>query len=658
MSTRRLVFSLVVALLIGGVSTVALAAAQPAPRAALRPPGDTVYVVQYGDTLYGIALRFGVTVQAIAAANGITNPNLIYVGQQLTIPGVSASATPGGPTSTPTPGPGFYYTVQAGDTLFGIGLRYGVPYLAVAQANGISYPYYIYVGQRLWIPSAGATPTPMPTSVPGATATSPAPGTGVYHTVQAGETLFGIGVRYNVSYLTIAQANNIAYPYFIYAGQRLWIPGAHTPAPTPTGSAVPTTTAPPPTATPAPGGGFYHTVAAGETLYSIGLHYGISYLTIAQANNIAYPYYIYAGQQLWIPGAGGATPTPGSTAAPPAAGGFGYGIQVHLLTQDYSQVLNAVQDLGLGWVKLQIEWSVFEPTRGNIDWGTLDGIVNTAKGRNLHLLFSVVHAPDWARSTTVDNGPPANFADYSAFVGALAQRYRGRVNAYEIWNEQNLSREWRGDTLSAARYVPLLQGAYQAIKAQDAAAVVVAGALAPTGINDGVNAIDDRVYLRGMYQNGVASVSDAIGAHPSGWANAPEQVCCRPDPSVPSFNDHPSFFFRQTLEDYRAIMVQYGDGATRIWATEFGWGSNEMLGVNPPAGYEYVAYNTQAEQGDFLRRAFVLGRSYGWVGPMFVWNLNFCPVTGAAGEQCLFGLVMPDWSARPAYATIKTMSKP
>jgi len=91
-----------------------------------------------------------------------------------------------------------------------------------------------------------------------------------------------------------------------------------------------------------------------------------------------------------------------------------------------------------------------------------------------------------------------SFHDYWTFVGALAARYAGRVDAYEIWNEQTLRREWNGQPLSASRYVELLAGAYNAVKAADPGAVVVSGAPAPTGWNDGVTAIDDRIYLDAM----------------------------------------------------------------------------------------------------------------------------------------------------------------
>jgi len=117
-----------------------------APAATTAPTGQVTHVVQPGENLFRIALRYGTTVGAIASANGIANPALIKVGQVLRIP-------TSGTQPTPQPGGETTYVVQPGDNLFRIALRYGLSYASLAQYNGIANPAFIRVGQVLRIPS-------------------------------------------------------------------------------------------------------------------------------------------------------------------------------------------------------------------------------------------------------------------------------------------------------------------------------------------------------------------------------------------------------------------------------------------------------------------------------------------------------------------------
>lgn len=103
----------------------------------------TTYTVKSGDTLSGIASKFGTTYQKIAADNGISNPNLIYPGQVLKIKGANSTSTVQNTTKT--------YTVKSGDTLSGIAAKYGTTYQELAKKNGISNPNLIYPGQVLKI---------------------------------------------------------------------------------------------------------------------------------------------------------------------------------------------------------------------------------------------------------------------------------------------------------------------------------------------------------------------------------------------------------------------------------------------------------------------------------------------------------------------------
>ena len=139
------------------------------------------YIVQPGDTLWGLSGRFGTTVDAIVQANNIPNPNLIYVGQVLEIPG-APTAVPPGPTATPgpvqpTPVPPAQqtYVVQPGDNLTRIAARFNTTVQAIVQANNIVNPNLIFVGQVLVIPGTGPVPTAVPPVLPTAPGVTPVP---------------------------------------------------------------------------------------------------------------------------------------------------------------------------------------------------------------------------------------------------------------------------------------------------------------------------------------------------------------------------------------------------------------------------------------------------------------------------------------------------
>lgn len=161
---RIISFTIVIALLCVAVAPVS---------------ADTTYTVRAGDTLFSIALRFGVTVSALASANGITNTNLIFVGQRLTIP-TGSSSTPSNATSgTSSSACGRSYVVKQGETLKIIAAKCGTTVTVLVALNNIANRDLIFVNQRLTLPGGTAapvfesTPTPVPTAAPASPAPAP-----------------------------------------------------------------------------------------------------------------------------------------------------------------------------------------------------------------------------------------------------------------------------------------------------------------------------------------------------------------------------------------------------------------------------------------------------------------------------------------------------
>jgi hypothetical protein len=206
----------------------------------------------------------------------------------------------------------------------------------------------------------------------------------------------------------------------------------------------------------------------------------------------------------------------------------------------------------------------------------------------------------------------------------------------------------------------LLRQAYAAIKAACPSMVVISGAPTPAGDN-GNFAMDDFRYLEGMFQNGLAQYADGIGAHPSGYNVPPsatwENACAAVQQSGNSFNGacdnpHHSWSFRSTMEGYRNLAVRYGASHLRIWPTEFGWAAG---GAFDPR-YAYANDNSYEEQAAWTVEAYQMMRNWGWVGPAFLWNLNFRVVANGT-EKAQWGIVNNDWTPLPVFHALRDMPK-
>ena len=323
------------------------------------------------------------------------------------------------------------------------------------------------------------------------------------------------------------------------------------------------------------------------------------------------------------------------------------GIQVHpnINEDDWNNVIAQAQQLNVAWLKMQIPWNLLEPTQGQYSdlYATYILRVQEANVSNFKVFLSFVDAPDWARPTSARqgfNGPPANPQLLANFIADFIQATKPqdqRIAAIEIWNEPNLrDREWDGVPLDGGTYMQYFVPSYNAIKAIDPNIIVVTAGLAPVGDVDG--AVSDRRFLQQMYDAGLANYPDArIGIHPYGWGNAPDERCC--------FEDRPwgnnrVFFFQDTIYDYIQIMQDNGH-QSRLWLTEFGWGTYEGVGadgltLDPPDTAEFFNLNTLQSQADDTIRAFEVLQQEPlntWVEGAILWNLNFAMLPNVLDQR-------------------------
>ncbi len=180
--------------------------AQPAAAEGWQNAGVRVHVVQRGETLSAIAVRYGTTVQSLMRWNSLRNANVIYVGQRLVV----GRGSGGGQTSSTG-----VHVVRRGETLSALARRYGTTVAAIRKANGLRNNI-IYVGQRLRLPGTGG----------GSTASPGGGANPVYHTVRRGDTLASIARRYGTSIQRLASLNNISNISLIRVGQRLLVKGS------------------------------------------------------------------------------------------------------------------------------------------------------------------------------------------------------------------------------------------------------------------------------------------------------------------------------------------------------------------------------------------------------------------------------------------------
>ncbi len=310
--------------------------------------------------------------------------------------------------------------------------------------------------------------------------------------------------------------------------------------------------------------------------------------------------------------------------------------------------LELLRAAGVGWIRQQLPWEQVEPEAkgryvdpkfGVSTWAKFDAIVADAQALDMRLLLRLDTSPRWALPQDAFDGmgPPVRYADYWDFVGAVAARYRGRVAAYQVWNEPNLAIEWGRRPPDPAAYARLLRGAAERIRSADPGALIVLASLAPT-LTDNAEAQDDLRYLQALYDAGARGSFDVLGVQAYGLRGGPD------DPRVDRSD---VTFSRPTL--VRDLMVRNGDSDRLVWATEVGWN------VNPPTFAEQrFGRVTPTLQARYTVRAFERAREqWPWMQVLAVWYWKRPDASQRDQDWYWFRLADPDFQLQPVYFALR-----
>ncbi|MBN2469966.1 MAG: hypothetical protein JXN59_04500 [Anaerolineae bacterium] len=327
-------------------------------------------------------------------------------------------------------------------------------------------------------------------------------------------------------------------------------------------------------------------------------------------------------------------PAASDSGAPPvvAAGRITGGFEIGGHVADFNSAVPYMQAAGMRWVKVQVRYNY------GGDPGGQAGIINAAHANGFKILLGSVGYPNELANTPEGEYFQA-FANFNAGLAALG------ADAIEVWNEMNIDREWPTGRIDPGAYTRMLQASYNAIKNANGSTMVISGALAPTGAEGffGSDRVwnDDRYYA-GMASAGAANYMDCIGAHYNEGVVAPDQVGGDPRGGFPSY-------FLTTMTD--RAWGPFG-GSRQVCYTELGYVSPEGYGPLP-AGFEWGANTSVAEQAAWLASAAVINSNSGKVRLMIIWNVNFTNYEG--DPMAGFAIVRPGGGC-PACDTLRSVA--
>lgn len=328
-------------------------------------------------------------------------------------------------------------------------------------------------------------------------------------------------------------------------------------------------------------------------------------------------------------------------------------LQNEVEPQKRERSMQLIKSAGFRFIRQEFPWEDIEihgkgdfEDRRNVEaigvvdaWAKYDHIVDLATQYEIEIIARLSNPPSWSRALPDEEigtlAPPDEFADFADFAAAVVERYDGRITYYQVWNEPNANGEWGNQEADPEAYTDLLCLTYRRIKAINADAVVLAGALSPTVAMGGIN-MNDLIYLQRMYNAGAGDCFDIFSAQGYGlWSGATDR---RLRPTVINYPHH------MLLRD---IMVRNGDAHKPIWLSEMGW-NTVPEGIEPRFGR--VTEEQQARYGvEAYHRA---QEEWPWIGVINYWFFKWFRDSERDQAFYYFRLLEPDFTPLPAFTAV------
>jgi polysaccharide biosynthesis protein PslG len=310
------------------------------------------------------------------------------------------------------------------------------------------------------------------------------------------------------------------------------------------------------------------------------------------------------------------------------------------------KTMEMIELADIGWIKQQFLWSQIEPSPGSHwdaeyqqdAWQKYDEIVDLAERHGVRVIARLDHTPPWARPEGSDyHTPPSNVEDYGRFVGAFVERYSGRVQYIQIWNEPNLSREWGGD-IDPDGYFELLRSAYEHAKAADPDVVVLSAPMAMTNERSD-RAMPELDYWERLYELGAHHYFDVLTATGFGINDPPER-----EPHGDDIN-------LRRIERLREIMDRNEDFKTAVWLTEYGWNAPPLSVPDEDLLWGRASIEEQAEWT--ARGIEWMSENWDWFGVSSIWYFRQTGVIPPNAPEYYFAMVDLEFTPRPVYLAVK-----